>query len=164
MLIVLIGPKGAGKSYVGRLLQSAGKAHFLHVEPLWMAYYAECDRLGRARSIPDGINAVRPVIISALQQHRHVCVETTGGSRDILDDLLNAGAAAGVLVVRINAPLKTCLNRIEARDPTHQIPVPSDTIQEIYELNRNSKEPVALTLENVSMSDADILASFSRFL
>jgi predicted ABC-type ATPase len=164
MLVLLVGPKGAGKSYVGRLLESALKVHFLHVEPLWMSYYAECDRLNQPRSILEGIKRVRPAIDLALQAHEHVCIETTGASAEIFDDLVAAGAASGVLLVKIHAPLSTCLERIETRNPTHQIPVDVDTIRKIYELGSARGCQFDLTIENVSLSDREIAEAFAPFL
>ena len=164
MLILLIGPKGSGKSYVGRLLESALKVRFLHVEPLWMEYYADCERESRARSITEGIKTVRPAIVAALREHDHVCVETTGASPEILDDLISLGTAAGVLLVRIHAPLTTCLARIATRDTTHQILMDTEAIKQVYALSSKVTARFAVTLENVSLTDHEILEAFAPFL
>lgn len=164
MLILLVGPKGAGKSYLGRLLESALQVHFLHVEPLWISYYAECDRLNRPRSIVEGIQRVRPAIDAALKAHKHVCVETTGASPEIFHDLVAAGAASGMLLVKVNAPLETCLQRIETRDPTHQIPIDMDTIRKVHELASACDAQFDLIIENVALSDREILEAFAPFL
>lgn len=164
MLILLVGPKGAGKTYIGRLLASAREVHFLHVEPLWMEYHAECDHLGRPRSILEGIRRVRPAIDIALQAHKRVCIETTGASSEIFHDLVAAGAPSGVVLVKVHAPLRTCLERIETRDPTHQIPMDFDTVRTVYELSSAHSCQFDLVLENVTMSDAAILEAFAPFL
>src|SRR5512134_1557953 len=103
MLILLIGPKGSGKSHIGRLLESAFNIHFFHVEPLWMKYYAECREAGREPSIGEGVRRIHPAISAALGSYRHVCVETTGASREILDDLLSLGGTSNTLLVKVSA-------------------------------------------------------------
>ena len=164
MLILLIGPKGGGKSHIGRLLEARSGVHFFHVEPHWMAYHEECARLGRERSIAEGIRRVRPAITEALQRHRHVCIETTGASREILDDLLSFGADHPLLLARIHAPLPVCLERIAARDQTHQIPMDEAGIRKVYELGAVLDLSFDLTLENTSLSDAQIVEAFAPYL
>ncbi len=74
MLILLIGPKGSGKSHIGRILEARFGAHFFHVEPLWKAYYEECKASSREPVIAEGIAKVHPVLVRALDKHAHVCV------------------------------------------------------------------------------------------
>ena len=80
MLIVLIGPKGSGKSYIGRTIEARLGVHFFHVEPLWLEYHAECKASNREPVISEGIAKVHPVLMRALETCVHVCVETTGAS------------------------------------------------------------------------------------
>lgn len=70
MFVLLVGPKGSGKSHIGRVLERRLGVHFFHVEPLWMAYYAECKSKRQAPSIADGIRVVHPRIRVALAARR----------------------------------------------------------------------------------------------
>ena len=69
MLILLIGPKGGGKSHVGRLLESALGVHFFHAEPHWMAHHDECAQAGRNPSIE---------LSASLDLEFDLVLETTG--------------------------------------------------------------------------------------
>jgi len=120
MFIVLVGPKGSGKTHIGRVLESRLGVHFFHVEPHWMAYYAECKAGGQAPVIAGGIAGVHPRIRDALSVHAHVCVETTGASTEILGALLALSDPAQTLVARITAPLQLCMERVATRDQTEQ--------------------------------------------
>jgi shikimate kinase len=60
MLVLLVGPKGSGKSHIGRILEQQLGVSFFHVEPLWMSYYAECQASGRQPVITEGIAKVLP--------------------------------------------------------------------------------------------------------
>ncbi len=42
MFVLLVSPKGSGKSHIGRTLEKHLGVLFFHVEPLWLEYYAEC--------------------------------------------------------------------------------------------------------------------------
>jgi shikimate kinase len=160
VFILLVGPKGSGKSHIGRLLEERLGVHFFHVEPLWMAYHAECRASGRESSIAEGISRVHPLIAEALGRHEHVCVETTGASKEILDDLLALDRRSRPLVVRVRAPLELCLLRISCRDPTHQIPMDTETIRLVYELSESLELPPDLTVENEGLADSEIVSLF----
>jgi shikimate kinase len=164
MFVLLVGPKGSGKSHIGRLLERRRGVHFFHVEPLWMRYYADCRAAGREPVIAEGIGRVHPEIVAALSAHPHVSVETTGASPEILSDLLTLRPPADTLVVRVDAPLDLCLERIAARDQTNQIPMDVESIRRVYELGRTAVPDAALTIRNVALGDDAILAAFAHRL
>jgi shikimate kinase len=164
MFVLLVGPKGSGKSHIGRILERSLGVLFFHVEPLWMDYYAECKAAGRQPSIPEGITKVHPRIADALRTHQHVCVETTGASPEILNGLLSLKHSSKTLVVRVFAPLEVCLERIAARDQTHQIPMDAESIRKVYALSTSAALEPELTLENVALSEAEIVAKFQSVL
>ena len=161
MLILLIGPKGSGKSHIGRLLESGYGVHFFHVEPYWMKYHAECAGTGRPVSIPEGIERIHPAIADAVDSHQHVCIETTGASTEILQDLCSLGASAPILLVKIEAPWPICLERIAARDTTNQIPLELEETRKVYELSLAVDLPFNITLKNISLTEAEILQHFA---
>lgn len=164
MLILLVGPKGSGKSHIGRILERRLGIHFLHVEPLWLAYYADRTANRQSLNIPDGIQAVHPHIRQALTTHAHVCVETTGASPEILNDLLSLAPERDTLVVRLSAPLPLCLERIASRDQTHQIPMDIEKIETVYRLSASAKIDAALVLENRTLTEAEITSFFESAL
>jgi shikimate kinase len=160
MLIVLVGPKGSGKSHIGRLLASRLGVCFFHVEPHWMSYHAECANAGRPVSIKEGIRRVHPLLIEELRDCAHVCAETTGASPEILDDLLTIGERFGLLLVRVKAPLQLCLERIAGRDQSAQIPMQEEDIREVYKRSRAVDLPFDIVLENIDLTEAQILSPF----
>lgn len=164
MFVLLIGPKGSGKSHIGRLLERHLGVHFFHVEPLWMAYYADCRAAGQEPSIPEGVRVVHPRIQEALATHEHVCVETTGASPEILSDLLSLAPARETLTVRLAVPLDLCLERVASRDQTHQIPMDVENIKKVYQLSTSAEIDTTLVLENLALSEAEIVALFESAL
>lgn len=157
MLILLVGPKGSGKTHMGRLLAERLGVHFFPVEPRWMAYHAACRIAGREPVVADGMRLVHPWIDVALERHRHVCVETTGASPEILKDLLRIGGRAGCIVVRLTAPLDRCLERIAARDPRHQITVERARVEEIHRISVALDLAADAVVENAGLDDDALL-------
>ena len=165
MLVLLVGPKGSGKSHVGRVLERNLGLHFLHVEPLWMSYYAKCKEAAREPSIPEGISFVHPHVIEALRINKNVCAETTGASPEILNDLLSLTQSSNTLVVRVAAPLQLCLERIGSRDQTNQIPMDTETIRKVHALSDAAEIQPSFVLDNtLPLSDVEIIAMFKSAL
>ncbi len=110
--------------------------------------------------IKDGIEAVHPALLEALKTHRHVSVETTGASPEILEHLRSFAESVSILLVKISAPWSVCLERIATRDPTNQIPLDVETIRKVYDLSVAQNLAFDIELENVSLSDSQILTPF----
>jgi len=164
VFVVLVGPKGSGKSHIGRVLEQKLGVHFFHFEPLWIAYYSQCKAAGHEPTVPGGISVVHPKIKEAIRTHEHVCIETTGASPEILADLLSLASARDTLVARINVPLELCLERINSRDQTHQIPMDVETVKRVYRLSTAANVHSALILDNTALSEAEIVALFENAL
>jgi dephospho-CoA kinase len=164
VFILLIGPKGSGKSHIGRVLEARLGVHFFHVEPLWLEYYAECEAFGRQPVIAEGIARVHPVLVRALDRHSHVCVETTGASPEILDALLSLRPRSEIIVGRVCAPLELCLQRVSSRDQTHQIPVEMETVRKVYALSESLQLRSDIMLNNVQLTESEIMGLFESAL
>lgn len=164
MFLLLVGPKGSGKSHIGRILERCLGVKFFHVEPHWMNYHAECQARSLEPSIPEGISRIHPQIANALRTNQHVCAETTGASPEILEDLLSLWQPSRTVVVRVSAALDVCLERIAARDATSQIPLDGDSIRRVYSLSVTADLHPQFTLHNTTLSDVEIVAAFEPVL
>jgi len=164
MLILLIGPKGSGKSHIGRTLEARFGVHFFHVEPLWLEYYAECKASNREPVIAEGIAKVHPVLIRALEKYAHVCVETTGASPEILAALLSLRPHEETIVARVSAPLEVCLRRVSSRDQTYQIPMEMETVRKVHGLSESLQLRSDITLNNVALTESEIAELFESAL
>ena len=156
MLILLIGPKGSGKSYIGRTIEARLGVHFFHVEPIWLEYYAECKASNREPVIAEGIAKVHPVLIRALEKYVHVCVETTGASPEILSALLSLRRREETIVARVSAPLEVCLRRVSSRDQSGQIPMEMEAIRKLHGLSESLQLRSDITLNNVVLTESEI--------
>jgi len=164
VLVLLVGPKGSGKSHVGRLLERRLGIFFFHVEPLWMDYYAQCKTTGSSPTITEGISRVHPRIAAARAAVADVCVETTGASPEILNDLLKICPPSEKLVVRVDAPLDLCLRRIATRDQEYQIPMDVEMVRKVHALSSAAPLQPDLTLVNTDLGEEDIVSAFASAL
>lgn len=164
MLIILIGAKGSGKSYIGRILESSFGVHFFHVEPLWMDYYAECRSIGKTPVIAEGVKKIHPLIEKEIKKHNNICIETTGASTEILNDFLSFASEVEIFIVRVIAPLELCLNRIASRDQTHQIQIDTVYIREIYRLSESCEQEYDLLINNIDLQQEQLEALFRQTL
>ena len=90
-----------------------------------------------------------------------MCIETTGASSEILDNLLPLDRDGGILLVRIQASLETCL-RIANRDPTQQISLDRDSITEVYRLSTSLDLPFDRVIQNEQATEQEIAQVFSE--
>lgn len=164
MFILLVGPRGSGKSHIGRVLERHLGVRFFHVEPLWMAYLSECRETGRLPVIPEGIAMIHPEIRHALAEHGHMSVETTGASQEILDGLKNLCPREKIIIAKISAPVEICLQRAEAQDPAHQLQMDSETIRNVNTMSEAAHVDADVQLTNENLSDEEIVAAFRPHL
>ena len=93
-----------------------------------------------------------------------MCVETTGASPEILNDLLSLKHPSRTLVARVAAPLELCLERISRRDQTQQIPMDVESIRRVYALSESVQLQPDLTLKNVQLTEEQIVSLFESVL
>ncbi|MBL0211186.1 MAG: AAA family ATPase [Holophagaceae bacterium] len=146
-IVILVGPKGAGKSTIGQLLATELGLHFLRVEPLFLRVRAE---LGASHPDfePRGLASVLASVKEALSLHEAVCIESTGASTHLPGFLDEASGLGQVLLVRVLARPDQCLERIRTRDTSIHIPVSDDQIQRINALAAQVDLPWAAQLDN----------------
>jgi cytidylate kinase len=147
MIVVLVGPKGSGKSTIGDLLARELRIEFLRVEPHFLKVRAE---LGADH--PDyerrGFEAVRDAICEAVRDHDVVCFESTGASVHVPWLLSELAKIARVLPVRIIAEADQCLARIGSRDASIHIPVSDDQVERINAIAAKVVLPWAAEVDN----------------
>ncbi|MCC6278533.1 MAG: hypothetical protein IT289_11520 [Oligoflexia bacterium] len=163
-VILLIGPKGTGKTYIGTLIERHFGIRFLRVEPIFL----ENIRTSLLRSIErdaEGFGKVFTRISQILESRDSVIVESTGAS-DAFHDFL------GVLMVKyktrlisIRTPLKICHERVQNRDNSAHIPVSDDRINEINRKSEAVQLPWDLVFDNSGpASEKSILEHLSPII
>lgn len=129
-VIVLVGPKGSGKTFIGQLASEALALRFLRVEPIFLENMRRSRLTGVAQEA-EGYREVRARVDAALRAEPRVVIESTGASTAFPAFLDALRSAYEVKLVAIRAPLDRCLERVRTRDRTDHIPVSDDRVEEI---------------------------------
>ena len=160
-VLVLVGPKGAGKSTIGHVLASDLGLHFLRVEPIFLEVRA---RLGAThpRVEPVAFQAVLRSLRESPARYDSVCLETTGASVHVPCLLSELRQEARVLLVRVLAAPDQCLARLRSRDASIHIPVSDDQAQRIDALAEAVSLPWTVELDNRDPLDRPFVVATVR--
>jgi shikimate kinase len=160
MLLVLLGPKGAGKSHAGTVIERELGVDFFRVEPVFVAAAREPGGSGPA-SWAEGFRRVEEEIDRRFALGaRAVAIESTGASDLFPPFLARQRAARDVRILRIEAPLEVCLERVRSRDARDHLPASDDLVREVHARSAALELEVHAMLDNAERaSDAAIVAA-----
>ena len=154
-VVMLIGPKGAGKTHMGAVLGRRTDIEFLRVEPIWLSL----------ADGQDGWTVVEDAIDDLFQKTNCVVIESLGGSPGFEQLRGNLEQKYAVHYVRIAVPLEVCLEHVRTRDSNNHIPVSDDQVEAYNKLAAEVVLPWDLELVNEPpLTDQSILDSFESIL
>lgn len=145
---MLIGPKGAGKTYIGTLVEKETDISFLRVEKIWLAINPK----------EDGWQKVEQAIDQAFKHCNKLMIENLGAGEGFhrLHDSLNKKYS--VKLVRVFSDLDICLDRVKNRNNKDHIPVSDSKVKEYNEIASRVNFDWSLEIDNNEpASDTEIL-------
>jgi shikimate kinase len=119
-VVMLIGPKGSGKTHIGTVLEKRAGLKFLRVEMIWL-------RLGEGQ---DGWQAVEEAVDSCLERSDSVVIESLGVTEGFERMRASLGRRYRIRYVRVAAPPAVCLERVRGRDSRDHIAVSDEKVEE----------------------------------
>lgn len=153
LLIILIGPKGSGKTYIGGRIEHLTAINFLRVEPLW---------LGLAEG-EDGWRRVEQEVDSLFTQHDKVVIESLGAGDGFKDMYASLKEKYSIKLVKVETDLEECLKRVKDRDSTDHIPVSDDKVREYNRIAASVSHPWDGIIDNNGpATDDDILTAVTN--
>ena len=159
-IYILIGPKGGGKSYVGRLLEQEFGIQFLPIEEIFIQLQKKGVSTSEVQE--KGYQRVEARVTDILTQSNAVSFEITvltPASKDLLSRL---GLLAQIEMVQISAPLKLCLERIKQRDASDHIDIPEERIMGINKLSVKQQIHTKLKIDTSQLNDEEMLEKFRK--
>ena len=84
-IILLVGPKGSGKTHIGGLLQARLNIRFVRIEDIWLALQKERDDFLSPAYLAEGFARTLAHIEDELNAHDTICLETTAANETIRD-------------------------------------------------------------------------------
>jgi shikimate kinase len=160
-LIILIGLKGSGKTYIGSLIQERLGVNFLRVEDIWLSI--EQKRFSE-EYYTEGFRLVEQEIENQFKNSDIVTIESTGTSKYFKPYLRELGNKYDLKLIKINTSPDLCLRRIKSRDSSIHIPVSDDIIDQV---NREALEvdlDFDSIIDNESTSDDEILIRINKVI
>ncbi|MDH4070225.1 MAG: shikimate kinase [Ignavibacteria bacterium] len=149
-VVMLIGPKGSGKTHIGTVVEKRLGIKFLRVEPIW---------LGLSNG-QDGWSVVEKNIDSCLRDVDMVIIESLGGSEGFERLRANLSSRYAIRYVKVAAPLEVCAERVRNRDSTCHIPVSDDKVDAYNRLAARVSLPWSRVVTNdPPLSEDEICAT-----
>ncbi|MCB0264511.1 MAG: AAA family ATPase [Calditrichia bacterium] len=157
---LLVGPKGSGKTHIGKILADAFAIRFIESEAIFATLQKE--GITTDENQQRGFDILEKNIEQALSEHKSVCFEITvftPYSSKLVNNLRNKYA---VEKIRVFAPNEVCLSRIRSRQSDRHINILEDKIIEINRLSNAQELDAKLMIINNNLTAADIQTLFSN--
>lgn len=163
-LVVLVGPKGSGKSTIGTMLAESAGAHFFRVEPVFLENIREGGATGDDLT-RRGFQRVDAELRVRAALHPLIVIEATGAWPEFGAVLAGYRTMFNVALARIRAPLDVCRTRVRTRDTTVHIPVSDDRADAINAVAARVELDWDLDFDNGGPATReDILRAFTPLL
>ncbi|MBW4561347.1 MAG: ATP-binding protein [Mojavia pulchra JT2-VF2] len=156
-LLLLVGLKGAGKTFIGSVLEKYLDVKFLRVEPIFLEVMRLEPELQAIALEKRGFQIVLAKLDELAQLHSTLCIESTGTAHTFSELLLALRQGFRVFVIHIQAPLSTCIERVMSRDASVHIPVSDHRLREINERALQVELPWDLKIDNSEFQDETVI-------
>jgi shikimate kinase len=160
-VLLLVGPKGSGKTFIGTLLSERLGVPFLRVEPIFLASQRSSSLQGVARDA-EGFDQVLVEVERRLASDQTLALESTGASEAFRPFLAALREQARVVLVAVRAPLERCQERVRTRDPGGHIDVSDHRVLEINRIAAQLQLDWDLVLDNSGPAPAAVILEAVR--
>jgi len=160
-VIILIGLKGSGKTYIGSLLNEKLGIKFFRVENIWLSLKSE--RLTN-EYILEGFAMVEQEIDKLLLSTDRIVIESTGTTDYFSTFLDRLKTKYDLKLVKINTSQELCLKRIKSRDLSTHVPFSDDIVKQINQDAFKINLKYDITINNEKSSDIEILEKIQKIL
>ncbi len=151
ILYMLIGPKGAGKTYIGKLLARETDTRFLPVEKIWLSLNPG----------EDGWQKVESAIDEEFLECDRLIVEHLGAGDAFSRYWINLQAKYSIKMIRVYCDPGICLERVRTRNRDNHISVSSDQIRKYNTIAADVSFDWSLEINNNGpATDNEILEAF----
>jgi len=154
-IYLLVGPKGSGKSYIGKLMEQLYHINFIRVED-------KVRSIRHGRSIDDesylreAFEVIEQNIREALAAHDRIVFESTGLTEYFDKMLVNLSTDNVIVTIRVDASDDVCLKRIQTRDQQIHINVSDDEVILINKRVREKAISTSFTIFNENLTREEL--------
>ena len=156
-LLLLVGLKGAGKTFIGGVLEKYLDVKFLRIEPIFLEILQQEPGLMGIEFEQRGFQIVLNQLDELAQQYSTLCIESTGTALTFSELLAALRQGFRVFLIHIQAPLETCVDRVLNRDASAHIPVSDHRLREINDRALQVDLPWDLEIDNSEFQDERVI-------
>ena len=150
---MLIGPKGSGKTYIGKLVDKHTSIFFLPIEPIWLSLQPN----------ENGWIKVEKTIDEKFHSYEYLMIENLGAGEEFNKFLESLKSKYEIKMIRVFADLDKCLNRVKTRSKKDQIIVADSQVETYNRIASNVQFDWSIEIDNNGpASDAEILESIKN--
>ena len=162
-LYILIGLKGSGKTFVGKLTEDEFGIPFLRVENIFKNI--KRDRHYSDESyIKEGFILLEKEIRSLFKETNMLTIESTGLTDEFGQMLKSLRKDFSVKLIKIDADPALCIERVKERDNKNQINISDSDVEKINELAKKVTFDYDLIIDNNISSERDILEQIRKII
>jgi shikimate kinase len=153
ILLLLVGLKGAGKTFTGTLLEKHLNIKFLRIEPIFLEIMRSEPQLAGIDLEKRGFQTVLETLDDLAKTHPILCIESTGTAHTFPELLAALQQRFQVLLIQIQTPFETCIERVKNRETSVHIPVSDHRLREINEVALTVNLPWDLVIDNAEFQN-----------
>ena len=162
-LYILIGLKGSGKTFIGKLIENNFGIPFLRVENIFKNI--KRDRHYSDESyIKEGFGLLELEIRNRFKDTDILTIESTGLTDEFKQMLGSLRKVFSVKLIKIEVEPELCLKRVTGRDNKDHINISDSDAEKINELAMKVKFDYDLVIDNNAASEQYILKEFHKIL
>ena len=160
-VFILIGLKGSGKTYAGKLLSERLAIPFLRVEDIFLKLRSN-NLLEDQNYITRGYENVEKEIRSLLNGFDELTIESTGIAIQFREMISNLKKDYDVKLIKIDTDPELCIKRVKSRNRSGHIPVSDEMLIEINKLSESISYDYDLIFKNNNTTDDELIFEFIK--
>ncbi len=160
-LYILIGLKGSGKTYFGKLIENHFNIYFVRVENIFKNIKRD-RHYSDKNYIEEGFALLEKEIRTRFEKADALIMESTGLTDEFKQMLENLRKDFTVKLIKIEADPKLCLKRVSERNSKDHINVSDTDVEKINELVMKVKFEYDLVIDNNLKTEEEMIKEFKQ--
>lgn len=162
-LFILIGLKGSGKTFTGKIMEENLHIPFLRVENIFLKIKKDLHYLDKDY-IKEGFTLLETEIRNHLKENPQLIIEATGTADEFWEMINNLKNDTEIKFLKVQANPALCIQRVLNRDNKDHINVSDKDVRMINELAEKVKCDYDLIIENDNAGAEEILKTIKTLL
>jgi shikimate kinase len=162
-IIILIGPKGSGKSFIGILFQKVFQIKFIRVEN-WAKVVKKDRHIDNENYLKEVFHVIEKGVRESLKQNNAIVFESTGLTVYFDEMLRSLKKYYSLSTIKIIAEKDLCLKRIKTRDQSIHVNVSDKKVNIINDAVYKKNIETEFEIENNNAPKEELLEQISEIV